>query len=157
MCPPFAPMFMTNNMLLWWTLDSVPLPTQSSRKLPKKLFNGDPIGEGKCEVSSIKPKWQVNWTHNAITSFFLNRSFVRRTTDLEKTDNKNRLDRKSTRLNSSHTVISYAVFCLKKNKPKRPAYKKYPKWPFNKIGWLIDWFVSYDPANKKGNKEASAH
>src|SRR6202022_4431064 len=26
-------------------------------------------------------------------------------------------DRKSTRLNSSHTVISYAVFCLKKNKP----------------------------------------
>src|SRR5438034_1410251 len=28
----------------------------------------------------------------------------------------NALDRKSTRLNSSHTVISYAVFCLKKKK-----------------------------------------
>src|SRR5215204_7034208 len=28
-------------------------------------------------------------------------------------------DRKSTRLNSSHTVISYAVFCLKKK--KKPA------------------------------------
>src|SRR5260221_10847389 len=28
------------------------------------------------------------------------------------------LDRKSTRLNSSHTVISYAVFCLKKKKSK---------------------------------------
>src|SRR3712207_8033408 len=28
------------------------------------------------------------------------------------------LDRKSTRLNSSHANISYAVFCLKKNKPK---------------------------------------
>src|SRR5438034_2011446 len=27
-------------------------------------------------------------------------------------------DRKSTRLNSSHTVISYAVFCLKKKKIK---------------------------------------
>src|SRR5260221_5155180 len=27
---------------------------------------------------------------------------------------KIRIDRKSTRLNSSHTVISYAVFCLKK-------------------------------------------
>src|SRR3954449_4301776 len=26
------------------------------------------------------------------------------------------LDRKSTRLNSSHTLISYAVFCLKKEK-----------------------------------------
>src|SRR5947207_4984037 len=28
------------------------------------------------------------------------------------------VDRKSTRLNSSHTVISYAVFCLKKKKQK---------------------------------------
>src|SRR5437588_3375257 len=27
-----------------------------------------------------------------------------------------RVDRKSTRLNSSHTVISYAVFCLKKKR-----------------------------------------
>src|SRR5256885_11777965 len=30
-----------------------------------------------------------------------------------------RIDRKSTRLNSSHLVISYAVFCLKKKKNKR--------------------------------------
>src|ERR1022692_5083117 len=30
--------------------------------------------------------------------------------------NRNQLDRKSTRLNSSHLVISYAVFCLKKKK-----------------------------------------
>src|SRR2546426_8356150 len=29
-------------------------------------------------------------------------------------------DRKSTRLNSSHLVISYAVFCLKKKKHARP-------------------------------------
>src|SRR5690625_7126773 len=28
--------------------------------------------------------------------------------------NKHKLDRKSTRLNSSHVAISYAVFCLKK-------------------------------------------
>src|SRR5207244_13617704 len=28
-------------------------------------------------------------------------------------------DRKSTRLNSSHQIISYAVFCLKKKKSKR--------------------------------------
>src|SRR5438034_6694907 len=32
-------------------------------------------------------------------------------------------DRKSTRLNSSHTVISYAVFCLKK-KTKKMKHKK---------------------------------
>src|SRR2546422_2152575 len=30
-----------------------------------------------------------------------------------------RLDRKSTRLNSSHGYISYAVFCLKKKKKQR--------------------------------------
>src|SRR5438874_12318206 len=30
-----------------------------------------------------------------------------------------RLDRKSTRLNSSHVEISYAVFCLKKKKKKK--------------------------------------
>src|SRR5438034_8333180 len=32
-------------------------------------------------------------------------------------------DRKSTRLNSSHTVISYAVFCLKKKKKKKKKSK----------------------------------
>src|SRR2546421_4497651 len=31
---------------------------------------------------------------------------------------KNLVDRKSTRLNSSHDQISYAVFCLKKKKQK---------------------------------------
>src|SRR5207253_8578160 len=32
-------------------------------------------------------------------------------------------DRKSTRLNSSHVAISYAVFCLKKKKKKKQAQK----------------------------------
>src|SRR5256885_13033469 len=32
-----------------------------------------------------------------------------------------RLDRKSTRLNSSHLVISYAVFCLKQQINDRPC------------------------------------
>src|SRR5690606_40698533 len=34
---------------------------------------------------------------------------------------RGRLDRKSTRLNSSHVKISYAVFCLKKKKRKSVA------------------------------------
>src|SRR5258708_14244272 len=45
------------------------------------------------------------------------------------TPDKNR-DRKSTRLNSSHQIISYAVFCLKKKKKtnlsrekKKPGYQ----------------------------------
>src|SRR5690606_39325636 len=33
-------------------------------------------------------------------------------------------DRKSTRLNSSHVKISYAVFCLKKKKPTKRNKKK---------------------------------
>src|SRR2546429_5965100 len=33
-------------------------------------------------------------------------------------------DRKSTRLNSSHGCISYAVFCLKKKKPDTPNRRK---------------------------------
>src|SRR2546426_3020109 len=32
------------------------------------------------------------------------------------------IDRKSTRLNSSHLVISYAVFCLKKKKKQKRQY-----------------------------------
>src|SRR5258707_6852382 len=35
-------------------------------------------------------------------------------------------DRKSTRLNSSHANISYAVFCLKKKKKKKKARHKEP-------------------------------
>src|SRR2546422_7040553 len=34
---------------------------------------------------------------------------------------RKRRDRKSTRLNSSHGYISYAVFCLKKKKKKRDS------------------------------------
>src|SRR5467141_2800521 len=37
------------------------------------------------------------------------------------------LDRKSTRLNSSHTRISYAVFCLKKKKKKKKKQQKKKK------------------------------
>ena len=36
-------------------------------------------------------------------------------------------DRKSTRLNSSHGYISYAVFCLKKKKNKKEKRKKKKK------------------------------
>src|SRR5436190_17499874 len=36
-----------------------------------------------------------------------------------------RRDRKSTRLNSSHTVISYAVFCLKKKKKTHQIQERY--------------------------------
>src|SRR5256885_8700684 len=39
------------------------------------------------------------------------------------------LDRKSTRLNSSHLVISYAVFCLKKKNIEFSLYLSAFTWP----------------------------
>src|SRR5256885_8478714 len=42
---------------------------------------------------------------------------------------RSRRDRKSTRLNSSHLVISYAVFCLKKKKPDRANQHIPALWP----------------------------
>src|SRR2546426_6981005 len=44
-------------------------------------------------------------------------------------------DRKSTRLNSSHLVISYAVFCLKKKKQRTHQYK---------LPWTTSRFVQAD-------------
>src|SRR2546430_4454226 len=41
-------------------------------------------------------------------------------------------DRKSTRLNSSHSQISYAVFCLKKKKTKRNQEPTYFERPHGK-------------------------
>src|SRR3712207_7311724 len=48
------------------------------------------------------------------------RNFVENFT-FSRSDSKDfgRIDRKSTRLNSSHANISYAVFCLKKKKKSR--------------------------------------
>src|SRR2546426_3530871 len=48
-------------------------------------------------------------------------------------------DRKSTRLNSSHLVISYAVFCLKKKKDitgrgAGPRDVKYSRFHYHEVG-----------------------
>src|SRR5260221_10340592 len=48
------------------------------------------------------------------------------------------VDRKSTRLNSSHTVISYAVFCLKKKKQKKQGAKLYCKPRFTQRSIVPD-------------------
>src|SRR3712207_8233837 len=44
-------------------------------------------------------------------------------------------DRKSTRLNSSHANISYAVFCLKKTKNTKKHYAHY-KYTQSYIGYI---------------------
>jgi len=45
--------------------------------------------EPKCKVTRIERNWQATWKYNGITSLRLNGTFVRRTTDLEKTTNTN--------------------------------------------------------------------
>src|SRR5256885_3947614 len=44
-------------------------------------------------------------------------------------------DRKSTRLNSSHLVISYAVFCLKKTKTESHRPEVEPTKPYTDLRW----------------------
>src|SRR5690242_20881899 len=52
------------------------------------------------------------WTR----ALFLDRSHARARAYIERARSAMAEDRKSTRLNSSHMSISYAVFCLKKKK-----------------------------------------
>ena len=47
--------------------------------------------------------------------------------DIKNFEGINLVDRKSTRLNSSHRCISYAVFCLKKKKKKTQQKQKKKK------------------------------
>src|SRR5438876_4697301 len=64
-------------------------------------------------------RWTRRWAGHASTSAAFHRkhcSHLRSTTS-------SREDRKSTRLNSSHPSISYAVFCLKKKKKKKQKKK----------------------------------
>src|SRR5688572_31232874 len=51
----------------------------------------------------------------------LDRDVRRRSISLRQGRRERTEDRKSTRLNSSHSQISYAVFCLKKKKKKKKA------------------------------------
>src|SRR5256886_9976044 len=53
-------------------------------------------------------------------------------------------DRKSTRLNSSHSQISYAVFCLKKKK-NNPVVAQLPKINLTCRGWTFERVDSGSP------------
>src|SRR3989449_2140657 len=62
--------------------------------------------------------------HDALPIFLLRRAYLDQVAGLERNaglpvERHHGADRKSTRLNSSHGYISYAVFCLKKKKKKK--------------------------------------
>src|SRR5947199_2688455 len=65
-------------------------------------------------------------------------------------------DRKSTRLNSSHLGISYAVFCLKKKKTYKKDEVKHPKTTINKPFSLHDWTVCNETQIRSSETHALA-
>src|SRR5438034_8089848 len=58
----------------------------------------------------------ASWLKAKIQEKSVDTPYVKADDALLLTGTTEEVDRKSTRLNSSHTVISYAVFCLKKKK-----------------------------------------
>src|SRR2546427_4949793 len=75
--------------------------------------------EGRAELALLLENLTVNET-----SFFRNRpqlDLLQKSVleEILRRKQERREDRKSTRLNSSHSQISYAVFCLKKKKIQR--------------------------------------
>src|SRR5438876_7692684 len=84
-----------------------PYPTLFRSKVMSAGFLGSSLKAGRLRaVNDASPLkvWQVQYPPH----------FERRC-----------IDRKSTRLNSSHPSISYAVFCLKKKKKKKKHTSKY--------------------------------
>src|SRR5256885_9723717 len=65
--------------------------------------------EETCMSMEFSREWYAGWGTLALVN-----------AGLAQSKHRSGLDRKSTRLNSSHLVISYAVFCLKK-KTRAPA------------------------------------
>jgi len=58
MCPPATVMLMSKSMLLWWKLDSVPLPLVIKPKVLKEALQWS--GKFKCKVTSIKLATELN-------------------------------------------------------------------------------------------------
>src|ERR1035441_10833282 len=81
------------------------------RSGPRNCVQSDPCAAGSREATPAAPTPMIQPRRVSIQNFSScvekNNTFARSITD-----------RKSTRLNSSHLGISYAVFCLKKKKNK---------------------------------------
>src|SRR5205814_10161027 len=76
------------------------------------LFRSDDAALGLCHLIEAAPQPQAERHQGSHQE-------QRATVAAATAGSQQRLDRKSTRLNSSHLGISYAVFCLKKKKTNK--------------------------------------
>src|SRR5438128_3171143 len=88
---------------------STPFPTRRSSDLDRDVSNR-PGGERASRGEHAEPGFLRAVVSVSVLGIELPRL------DALRARRPKRLDRKSTRLNSSHGSISYAVFCLKKKK-----------------------------------------
>src|SRR5258707_12064152 len=102
--------------------------------------------------------WFERQTRNCTPSVFLIRYATALRRSRSSTDQKYRWrDRKSTRLNSSHANISYAVFCLKKKNKKNDYHKRtYASTPFittreplNLLAKRIELLMQHIPRHRR--------
>src|SRR5947208_6012532 len=84
----------------------------------ERRFGAVDVLVNNAGTSEVKPldeladdDWQSQWELNVMAAMRLMRAAI---TFSSHCDCQSSSDRKSTRLNSSHQIISYAVFCLKK-------------------------------------------
>src|SRR5207253_9707161 len=77
-----------------------------------RVLDGGPI------TITMPPRRFWLSTHKVWSVLQRGRAMFRALVSLARTLDTNGRDRKSTRLNSSHVAISYAVFCLKKKNKK---------------------------------------
>src|SRR5438132_7209289 len=87
------------------------LPPRSTLFPYTTLFRSNRVG-GLLRLSPVAGHHHRPPDHDL--AHFLRPHLARAGFQIDDPESGTREDRKSTRLNSSHTVISYAVFCLKK-------------------------------------------
>src|SRR5258708_26220223 len=83
---------------------------------PEGTFVRIPYKDSLLRFGTDKPDMRIPFEIKDLTPLFA-------TSEFKAFAGKKRcqIDRKSTRLNSSHQIISYAVFCLKKKHQRRSA------------------------------------
>src|SRR5689334_24367394 len=94
----------------WWVfalLAGMAVPARAQEVTAESAFADAPFDQWQAEGQREQVPWQVQMLADKL-------SFHQRLIATIKVQVPGPEDRKSTRLNSSHSSISYAVFCLKK-------------------------------------------